>query len=276
MPGDLCDIRNTENPFHATAPILPVPVFIRLWYIFDNSAYSGEYYIRRNGKGIHMKQVMPALPDGRPSRLHRRRKLRYDRILTLCLILALGSCLFHFAEQFFIHDTYAFISPESQADVHEPMVTEYAQRYGVSEYKDWLLAIVDVESGGQGEDVMQSSESLGLDPNSLTTEESIEQGCAYFAALLQKAESLGVDFDAVLQAYNYGTGYLDYVAANGGRHTSELAQEFAKEQSKGEKKTYVNPVAVKSNGGWRYAYGNMFYVALVHNAYEEISGQEPE
>ena len=54
-----------------------------------------------------------------------------------------------------------------------------------------LLAIIQVESGGTLEDVMQSSESLGLPPNSLSTEESIKQGCKYFSELLAAAETKG-------------------------------------------------------------------------------------
>ena len=37
----------------------------------------------------------------------------------------------------------------------------------ISEYVPILLAIIQVESGGTMEDVMQSSESAGLPPNSL-------------------------------------------------------------------------------------------------------------
>ena len=51
-----------------------------------------------------------------------------------------------------------------------PMVEKYAREYGISEYVNVLLAIIQVESGGTAEDVMQSSESLGLPPNSLDTE----------------------------------------------------------------------------------------------------------
>ena len=50
---------------------------------------------------------------------------------------------------------------------HQPMVEKYAREYGISEYVNVLLAIIQVESGGTAEDVMQSSESLGLPPNSL-------------------------------------------------------------------------------------------------------------
>jgi len=146
---------------------------------------------------------------------------------------------------------------------HRPMLEDYAESYGISEYKDWLMAILAVESGGKGDDVMQSSESLGKKPNSLGTEESIEQGCSYFKELLDTAKGKNVDFDAILQAYNYGPGYLDYVDKNGGKHTQQLAEAYALEKSGGVKEVYPNPVAIRANGGWRYKYGNMFYVPLV-------------
>src|SRR5690625_5983048 len=56
------------------------------------------------------------------------------------------------------------------------MVEKYAKEYGVLEYVSTLLAIIEVESGGKLKDVMQSSESLGLPPNTLDTEASIQQG----------------------------------------------------------------------------------------------------
>lgn len=80
---------------------------------------------------------------------------------------------------------------------------------------NYLLAIMQVESGGTAADVMQSSESMGLPPNSLSTEESIKQGCKYFSELLKSAESKGCDIDTVVQAYNYGGGFIDYVAGHG-------------------------------------------------------------
>ncbi|OYD06961.1 peptidase P60 [Paludifilum halophilum] len=151
------------------------------------------------------------------------------------------------------------------ADVlkHQPMVEKYAKEYGISEYVSTLLAIIQVESGGKLSDVMQSSESLGLPPNSLDTEASIQQGTKYFADLVRSAEASGVDGNAVTQAYNYGGAFIDYVAKRGKQYSFELAQSFAKERSGGSKVTYTNPIAVKKNGGWRYLYGNMFYVDLV-------------
>ena len=146
---------------------------------------------------------------------------------------------------------------------HKPMVDKYAKEYGVSEYVNVLLAIIQVESGGTVKDVMQSSESLGLPPNSLDTESSIKQGVKYFSELLASSKRLDVDFDCVIQSYNYGGGFLDYVARRGKKYSFELAQSFAKEHSGGTRVSYSNPIAISINGGWRYNYGNMFYVALV-------------
>ena len=146
---------------------------------------------------------------------------------------------------------------------HRPMVERYAAQYGISEYVNVLLAIMEVESGGTLEDVMQSSESMGLPPNSLDTESSIQQGCKYFSELIEKSKRLKCDLDSVIQAYNYGGGFLDYVASHGGKYSFELAQAFAEEKSGGVRVSYENEISVAENGGWRYDYGNMFYVRLV-------------
>ena len=86
---------------------------------------------------------------------------------------------------------------------HQPMVEKYAKENGISEYVNVLLAIIQVESGGTAEDVMQSSESLGLPPNSLDTENSIKQGCKYFASLLSSCKNQGMDdLNVAIQSYN--------------------------------------------------------------------------
>ncbi|MDO5475764.1 MAG: lysozyme family protein [Eubacteriales bacterium] len=143
-------------------------------------------------------------------------------------------------------------------------VEKYARREGIDSYVDTLLAIMMVETEGTGRDVMQSSESKGLERNSLDPEESIEQACIYFAALVEMARASGIEDDmAVIQAYNYGPGYLTFVAENGGSHTQDLAIRYAEENSGGEKIRYLHLYAIKENGGWIYSFGNMFYAALV-------------
>ncbi|MDT2477452.1 bifunctional lysozyme/C40 family peptidase [Enterococcus avium] len=158
---------------------------------------------------------------------------------------------------------YGGVNVSAEVLVHKPMVEKYAREYGVEEYVNVLLAIIQVESEGTAEDVMQSSESLGLLPNSLSTEESIKQGVKYFSELLASSERLGTDLESVIQSYNYGGSFLGYVSSSGSKYTFELAQSFSKEYSGGEKASYLNPIAIPINGGWRYNYGNMFYVQLV-------------
>ncbi len=119
---------------------------------------------------------------------------------------------------------------------------------------------------------MQSSESAGLPVNTLGTEDSIKQGCKYFSELVAKADKLGCDMDAIIQAYNYGSGFLDFVARNGKRYTFELAQEFSRQHSGGVKVTYKNEISTPINGGWRYNYGNMFYVKLVKQYLTQTGG----
>lgn len=161
------------------------------------------------------------------------------------------------------HIQYGSVNVSTEVLVHKPLLEKYARQYGIEEYIHVLLAIIQVESGGTLKDVMQSSESLGLPPNSLSTEESIKQGCKYFSELVASAEAKGCDLNAVIQSYNYGGGFLDYVSIRGKKCTFQLAENFSRDKSGGAKVIYTNPIAVEKNGGWRYHYGNMFYVLLV-------------
>jgi len=114
---------------------------------------------------------------------------------------------------------------------YKPIVERECNANGIPEYVDTILAIMMQESGGNVPDVMQSSESLGLSPNSLQPEESIAQGVKYFKQLLDQGVSASIDFFAILQSYNYGGGYIGFVARNGGVHTQDLADMFSNEQA---------------------------------------------
>lgn len=158
---------------------------------------------------------------------------------------------------------YDGVSVSAEVLAYKPIVEKYAKEYGILEYVNYLLAIMQVESGGTLQDVMQSSESEGLPANTLSAEESIKQGCKYFAALLKTAKSKDCDINTVIQSYNYGGGFIDYVAGQGKKYSFQLAENFANEKSGGSKVKYDNPIAVKENRRWKYSYGNMFYVLLV-------------
>lgn len=153
------------------------------------------------------------------------------------------------------------VSPEVLK--HQSMVEKYCKEYGIPDHVNIILAIMQIESGGKVADVLQSSESLGLPPNSLSTEESIKQGCKYFSELINGIKTHGCDINTAIQSYNFGGGFINYVASHGKKYSYELAEAFSKEKSGGKRVTYQNPIAIPVNGGWRYGYGNQFYVKLV-------------
>ena len=145
---------------------------------------------------------------------------------------------------------------------YRDLVEYYAEEEGIEEYVPVLLAIMEAETRGERDDVMQSSESAGLEPNTLGPEDSIAQACDYFRGLVDRAEDLGCDTRSIIQAYNYGPGYLYYVADNGGRHSFDLAVDYAEKMSDGRTAAYTHSIA-DDNGNWMYLYGNMYYVKLV-------------
>ena len=133
---------------------------------------------------------------------------------------------------------------------YEEIVHGALLEYELEEHTPLVLAIMMQESGGNMSlDVMQASESIGLPPNTITDPVySIEVGVAHFEKVLAKRERLGVDLDTAIQSYNYGSGYMDFVAANGGKHSAALAQAFSEQQV--------------AKLGWQ-SYGDPEYVAHV-------------
>ena len=96
-----------------------------------------------------------------------------------------------------------------------------------------LLAIASQESGGRVPDIFQSSESLGLPPNSIGAEESIKQGVKYVKQLADKVgieEASDEKLNLVLQSYNFGEGFIDFAKKNGG-YSEEVAQNFSNDMA---------------------------------------------
>lgn len=120
-----------------------------------------------------------------------------------------------------------------------PMVEQWradveacAELYGVAEYVDLLLAIMAQESGGDVSvtaDIMQCSASAGLPADSISDPlESIRQGVRYFSTLVGRRAAGEVDMDTVVQSYNFGGGYQDFVAEEwGGMHSEAAARAFS-------------------------------------------------
>lgn len=124
--------------------------------------------------------------------------------------------------------------------VLEPIVLKETQKYmfldeSFTAYKELVLAIIMQESSGDYKntpDVMQSSESKGLSPNSFQTpEESIEQGVFYLYTIFKMGIELGMkdtnnDIKVYIQSYNFGVGFLTYYVQNEALTLDECIKEF--------------------------------------------------
>lgn len=67
-----------------------------------------------------MHSRLPKLPDGRSSGIRIRRTMRWDRLALLTIAAFIAVMGFHTLEQFFVHDTYAFISPKVKPKTTPP------------------------------------------------------------------------------------------------------------------------------------------------------------
>lgn len=194
--------------------------------------------------------------EERARAIRRQKILAVSAVVVVILLIAGGRLL--------MQKAWAQSSLSEKVLDYKDTVKKYAKKENIEKYTDTLLAIMMAETKGEGSDVMQSSESKGLERNSLGPEESIEQACIYFAALIDIAHNLDIKDDkALIQSYNFGPGYLTYIAKHGKKHKESLAIEYAKEHSGGEKVRYMHIYAIKKNGGWIYKFGNMFYEAIV-------------
>lgn len=142
-----------------------------------------------------------------------------------------------------------------------PIVEEYSLTYKCSEYVDFLLALMYQEIGETDTlDVMQSSESIGLAPNAIQNPmQSIDVGVKNFKSVLDYGNSKGVDFPTIVQSYNFGIGYIDYVSSNGKIHTKDIADRFSAQQA--------------SKNGWS-SYGDVNYVEHVMSKLEKKGNEE--
>lgn len=110
----------------------------------------------------------------------------------------------------------------------EDKVMTELKKYGLEEYKYLALTIIHLESRGKLPDVMQSSASKGLAPNTITDpKESIETGIAHLNKGIQDMKKYNVDIKTLIHSYNYGTGFIPYVANRGGKWTQEIANEYS-------------------------------------------------
>lgn len=155
---------------------------------------------------------------------------------------------------------------------YKPIVEHILAENGNKADVDLVLAIIYTETKGGEADVMQSSESSSGIKNSITdSQASIEHGVRLLSHNLTLAEKAVVDSWTVIQAYNFGTAYIDYIAKNGGQHTVELATTYSRTvvapslgNTTGQTYFYYHPLALLSGGKLYCNGGNIYYAQEVH------------
>ena len=152
------------------------------------------------------------------------------------------------------------------ADVlaYQSQIETELQKYGLENLTPILLGILQQESGGVlSRDIFQASESLGLPPDTITDPlYSIQVGVEYFANNYKNGKAQGVDIESIIQSYNFGRGYIDFSAANGGVHSEELAKEFSSLQMEKFPGQYTCG-GDTSNFRYPYCYGDWSYTTKV-------------
>lgn len=122
------------------------------------------------------------------------------------------------------------VSPMTEG--YRILVSEYCEKYGISDYVDLCLAVMEQESGGRGTDVMQAEQSYhNTSPPIDTPEESIDCGVHEISDCLKKSRAKNPDDIAAvslaLQGYNYGNGYIEWALNHYKGYSLENARLFS-------------------------------------------------
>lgn len=146
----------------------------------------------------------------------------------------------------------------------KPTIEKELEKYNLSDKTTTLLGIMYQESRGEGTDPMQSSESLELKRNEIQDVNlSIEQGVKHFAQMYQYGREKDVGMDTIIQSYNMGPKYIEFIAGQQSKkHSEKLAKEFSK------MKVDQNPDLYtcgdnKKNFRYPYCYGDFTYATKV-------------
>lgn len=165
------------------------------------------------------------------------------------------------------------IDPYAHVKKYEPALRSELAKYGLEQQTDILVALMYQESQGRGGDPMQASESAGLPPNTIKDpEQSIRQGVRHFHNVYTYGKKKRVDMATIIQAYNMGPGYIDFVAAHGQKHSEELARQYSEIQVKKAPDVYK---CGDDQGNFRYpyCYGDFSYTTKILRVESKIKGE---
>ncbi|OSX89913.1 lysozyme family protein [Bacillus nitratireducens] len=187
-------------------------------------------------------------------------------ILLFISILGLGTMLgiLYFNHKTNIHKNKV-LATEKRLLQYEPTLKKELEKYDLGGKTAVLLGIMYQESRGEGNDPMQSSESLGLKPNELQEISlSIKQGVKHFAQMYKYGTEKDVSMDTIIQSYNMGPGYIDFIASQEDKqHSEDSAKKFSK------MKVDQNPAMYTCGGNqnnfrYPYCYGDFTYASKVN------------
>lgn len=111
-------------------------------------------------------------------------------------------------------------------------VTDACERYGIPEYTDLAMAMIEQESSGKPPDVMQADQSpFNTEPPIDSVSESINCGIQELKECLKLAKVKGPSnikrIKLALQGYNYGYGYISWALERNGGYTRDNAALFS-------------------------------------------------
>lgn len=149
-----------------------------------------------------------------------------------------------------------------------PILESAMEKYSISmEYEDILLAQLYQESGGNEEvlstDPWQSSESYCGAIGCITSPElSTDQAMKVHSENVKIAQSLGLEMseNLILQAYNFGSGYLYWLSSNSYTHSEDIAYEYSSYMTE-KNPTYASVCNIDTKG--KACYGDYKYVTHV-------------
>lgn len=152
---------------------------------------------------------------------------------------------------------------------YRPLVKEVLSENDSPSTEDLILAMIYTETKGQEADLMQSSESSSGVANSIRdSRKSVQQGVRVLSDNLVEAGKRNVDYWAAVQAYNFGSSYIDYVTNHGGKNTVSLAKQYSRlvvapslGNNSGKTYRYYHPIALLYGGGKLYRNGGNIYYA---------------
>lgn len=212
-----------------------------------------------------------------------KKKKQVQRNFNLAILLFMSFIGFLLLDRFleFYNESFKKMNVSVNSSIGEvakytPMIEDELKKFGMEDHTVTVAALMMQESRGKGGDPMQASESLGLAPNSIQDpQQSIQQGVKYYQRVVDHGKKMQVDFPTVIQSYNMGIGYIDFVAKNGGKHSEELAKKFSMIQVEKNPQTY-DCGGDKNNFRYPYCYGDFTYSTKVAKHMESITVSVPE